>query len=116
MLCVSIYLTLKHVALHLEPSLSRVRPRWYPIIFLPADVSCLLVQAAGGAVAAAAKRTDAALQRGGNNAIIAGVALQVVVLLAFGVMGGDYWVRVKGYMARADADPRRVSLWPCLEE
>lgn len=111
MLCVSIYLTLKHIALHLSPGLSRIRPKWYPIIFLPADVSCLLVQAIGGAIAAAADRDDRVLLRSGNNAIIAGVALQVVVLLAFGIMGADYWFRVKKHMGSADVDPRSLALW-----
>ncbi|KAF3359613.1 Importin subunit beta-3 [Verticillium dahliae VDG1] len=71
MLCVAIYLTLKHVALALSPPLSRIRPRLYPWIFLPADLSH------------------------GNRMIISGVALQVVVLLFFGIMGVDYWVRVR---------------------
>jgi hypothetical protein len=111
MLCVSIYLTLKHVALHLNASLSRIRPKWYPVIFLPADLSCLLVQAIGGAIAAAADRDNRALLRSGNNAIIAGVALQVVVLIVFGIMGGDYWLRVKKYMNSEGADARGVALW-----
>ncbi|KND92057.1 Uncharacterized protein C17G6.02c, partial [Tolypocladium ophioglossoides CBS 100239] len=37
-ICVSVYLTLKHVALTLNPALSRIPPRWYPRIFLPADL------------------------------------------------------------------------------
>jgi hypothetical protein len=111
MICVSIYLTLKHVALNLSAASSRIRPKWYPIIFLPADVSCLLVQAIGGAIAASADRTDFALLRSGNNAIIAGVALQVVVLLAFGIMGADYWFRVRRHMATGNPDPASLALW-----
>jgi hypothetical protein len=111
MLCAAIYLTLKHICLNLSPSISRIRPKWYPIIFLPADISCLLVQAIGGALAAAADRDDRKLLDGGNNAIIAGVALQVVVLLAFGIMGADYWMRVSKYMRSSEADPQALDLW-----
>lgn len=102
-ICVSVYLTLKHIAINLAPSLSRLRPRWYPIIFLPADLTCLIVQAIGGGIAAAAGRDNAALQRGGNQAIIAGVALQVVVLLIFGGLSLDYFLRVRKYMGSAAA-------------
>ncbi|EEY15231.1 conserved hypothetical protein [Verticillium alfalfae VaMs.102] len=104
MLCVAIYLTLKHVALALSPPLSRIRPRLYPWIFLPADLSCLVLQAIGGGISAAAGRTNATLLSHGNRMIISGVALQVVVLLFFGIMGVDYWVRVRPLGARrADA-------------
>ncbi|PTB66718.1 RTA1-domain-containing protein [Trichoderma citrinoviride] len=102
-ICVSIYLTLKHIAINLNPSVSRIPPRWYPIIFLPADLSCLIVQAIGGGIAAAGGKTNRKLQESGNRAIIAGVALQVVVLIAFGVLSVDYYVRVRKYMARPEA-------------
>ncbi|KAH6706882.1 hypothetical protein VD0002_g5049 [Verticillium dahliae] len=102
MLCVAIYLTLKHVALALSPPLSRIRPRLYPWIFLPADLSCLVLQAIGGGVSAAAGRTNAALLSHGNRMIISGVALQVVVLLFFGIMGVDYWVRVRRWVRDGD--------------
>ncbi|KAK4671778.1 hypothetical protein QC764_0098730 [Podospora pseudoanserina] len=49
LLCISVYLTLKHVCLSLNPGLSRVKPRLYPFIFVPLDISCLMVQAIGGA-------------------------------------------------------------------
>jgi hypothetical protein len=110
-ICVSIYLTLKHVCLALNPALSRLRPRWYPIIFLPADLSCLIVQAIGGGIAAAAGSTNQKLLDGGNDAIIAGVALQVVVLICFGLLGVDYWIRVKKYMHSAEADPAALAVW-----
>lgn len=102
-ICVGVYLTLKHVTLNLNPALSRLPPRLYPWIFLPADMSCLVVQAIGGGLAAAAGSTNRALLDGGNRAIIAGVALQVVVLLAFGVLGVDYWVRLRKWVRAAEA-------------
>lgn len=110
-ICAAIYLTLKHVSLALNPSLSRLAPRWYPRLFLPADLSCLIVQAIGGGVAAAAKRDDPQAAESGNRTIIAGVALQVVVLLSFGAMGTDYFVRVRKYMRSSEADPAALRVW-----
>lgn len=102
-ICVSIYLTLKHVALALNPNISRIPAVWYPRIFLPADVSCLIVQAIGGGIAAAAGHNKPKLQKSGNQAIIAGVALQVAVLAIFGIMGTDYIVRVARWMRKPEA-------------
>ncbi|KAH6673937.1 RTA1 like protein [Plectosphaerella plurivora] len=102
-ICVGIYLTLKHITLNLNPSLSRIKPRLYPWIFLPADVSCLVVQAIGGGLAGAAGNKNPKLLQGGNRAIIAGVALQVVVLLAFGVLGVDYWLRLRKWVRAVEA-------------
>lgn len=95
LICISIYLTLKHVCLALNPSLSPVKPEWYPYIFVPLDVSCLLVQAIGGALAAGGALKDLALVSHGNRAIVAGIVLQVVVLGGFGGVVGVYWGRTR---------------------
>lgn len=110
LICISIYLTLKHVTAALNPALSRVRPRLYPFLFVPADVSCLLVQAIGGGLAAQG-RTNAALLQAGNRAIIAGIALQVVVLLAFGALGAEYLFRVSRWVKTPEAGPEARELW-----
>ncbi|GJN69796.1 hypothetical protein PLIIFM63780_000007 [Purpureocillium lilacinum] len=110
-ICVSVYLTLKHVALHLAPHLSRVPAAWYPRIFLPADLTCLIVQAIGGGIAAAAGHENRKLQRAGNQAIIAGVALQVVVLALFGLMGADYWRRAIRFVRSGEAPRETLALW-----
>ncbi|KAH9883606.1 RTA1-domain-containing protein [Xylariomycetidae sp. FL2044] len=98
LLCISIYLTLKHITLSLSPSLSRVRPRLYPVIFVPADVSCLLLQAIGGGLAASAGSEDPDLLLAGDRVIIAGIALQCVVLGGFGAAALDYFLRVRKVM------------------
>lgn len=114
LISVSIYLTLKHVCLALGPSLSRVRPRSYPFIFVPADLSCLVLQAIGGGIAASA-RYDMGLLQHGNRTIIAGIAMQVVVLLFFGLVAGDYYLHVRRWMrseeARSDVGADAVALW-----
>lgn len=86
-------------------------PRWYPLIFVPADVSCLLVQAAGGAIAASAGSANMALLEAGDHAIIAGIVLQVVVLLAFGGMSLDYWLRARRWVRGGEATPGALALW-----
>ncbi|EXU96797.1 RTA1 like domain protein [Metarhizium robertsii] len=110
-ICVSIYLTLKHAALHLNPRLSRIPPRWYPRLFLPADLSCLIVQAIGGGIAAAAGHSNPKLLEGGNRAIIAGVVLQVLVLAVFGALATDYFARAARHMRSADATAPELALW-----
>ncbi|KAK7734232.1 hypothetical protein SLS53_007880 [Cytospora paraplurivora] len=114
LICIGIYLTLKHLCLALNPSISRVRPKWYPFIFVPADVSCLLVQAIGGGIAAAATggdQTNMDVLNAGNHCIIAGIVLQVVVLLAFGGMSLDYWLRAKKWVHSGDVTPGALALW-----
>jgi len=111
LICISIYLTMKHVCLSFNPELSRIRPNVYPFIFVPADVSCLLVQAIGGALAASAGLNNPTLLNGGNRAIIAGVALQVFVLLGFGAAMTDYYRRLKKWVRSPEADSAAVTLW-----
>ncbi|KAK4136023.1 RTA1 like protein [Trichocladium antarcticum] len=93
LVCIGLYLTLKHAVTALNRSLSRLPPRVYPLMFVPADVSCLVVQAIGGGIAAAAGNGDGALLDHGNRTIMAGIVLQVLVLGAFGGLAGDYLVR-----------------------
>jgi len=115
LICISIYLTLKHVCLSLNPALSRIRPTLYPWIFVPGDVTCLLVQAIGGSIAASAggasKAPNPKLLQNGNRAIIAGIVLQVVVLAFFGLSGLDYYLRVKKWVNTPEANPEAVALW-----
>ncbi|KAK4198256.1 RTA1 like protein-domain-containing protein [Triangularia verruculosa] len=111
LLCISIYLTLKHVCLSLNPDLSRIRPRLYPFIFVPLDISCLTVQAIGGALAAGGAVSNIRLVEHGNRAIIAGIVLQVVVLGGFGGVGGEYLWRVKKWLRTGEAGSEMVGLW-----
>lgn len=106
-LCAGIYVVLKHITLHLDPSLSRIRPNLYPLFFLPADITCLIVQGIGGGIAASARQTNKKLLDAGNRMIIAGITLQVVVLLAFGITAGEYALRVW----RAVKGGKTYALW-----
>lgn len=111
LVCISLYLTLKHLFSALNPSLSRVRPKWLPFIFVPFDVSCLFIQAIGGGIAAAGGSTNQALLDAGNHAIIAGIALQVVVLLLFGAMAADYYLRARRWVRSGEATAEALALW-----
>ncbi|KAH8681085.1 RTA1 like protein-domain-containing protein [Xylariales sp. PMI_506] len=113
LICISIYLTLKHAVLSLNPSLSRIRPRLYPAIFVPADVSCLILQAIGGGIAASAgsQSQNPKLLLAGDRVIIVGIALQVVVLLSFGLMAADYFRRAAPWLRSPEADPAAAALW-----
>ena len=97
LLCIGLYLTLRHAVTALNLNLSRVSPKLYPAFFVPADVSCLIIQAIGGGVAASAGKKNPSLVQHGNRIIMAGIVLQVVVLLVFGAASGDYLIRAKKY-------------------
>ena len=105
LVCVGLYLTLKHTVNSLNRSLSRLPPRVYPMIFVPADVSCLVIQAIGGGIAAAAGRDSISLLQHGNRTIMAGIVLQGIVLAAFGTLTGDYLFRVGRYFKSGSVDP-----------
>ena len=50
----SVYLTLKHTILYLDPTHLRLQPRLFAWIFIGCDIESLLLQAAGSSVVAAA--------------------------------------------------------------
>ncbi len=114
LVCIGLYLTLKHAVTALNRSLSRLPPRVYPLMFVPADVSCLVVQAIGGGIAAAAGKGKLGLLQHGNRTIMAGIVLQVIVLAAFGGLAGDYLFRAGKYFrgGNVDAEHRAgAALW-----
>ncbi|KAK1753750.1 RTA1 like protein [Echria macrotheca] len=112
LLCIGLYLTLKHAVVALNPSLTRLPPRLYPLIFVPADIFSLVTQAIGGALAASGPDHPSLLTHG-NRVIIAGIVLQVVVLAIFGLLGGEFLWRVKRWVdsGTAPADSPGLALW-----
>jgi hypothetical protein len=110
-ICVSIYLTLESVCMMLNPSLSRIPPHLYLYIFLPFDVFCLILQGIGGGLAAAAGTENETLLEHGNRTIIAGIALQVMLLSSFGAFVVDYFWRVGKYVRSGEASAEALSLW-----
>ncbi|TFA97688.1 Sphingoid long-chain base transporter RSB1 [Trichoderma ghanense] len=85
----SIYVTLSQSIMFLDPSLSRFKPQLFYWIFIPFDIVCLVLQAAGGAMSA----NDTGSDQTGVDISQAGLSLQVIVLVAFIAAFGDYMFR-----------------------
>ena len=111
LICISLYLTLKHITMAVDPALSRIQPRMYPLIFVPADVSCLVLQAIGGGLAAGALWNNLSMLRSGNRLIIAGISLQCLVLVAFGAFCLEFFFRARGRIAADEASPATRLVW-----
>ena len=79
--------------LRIDPSLSRFNPRLFYWIFIPADIICLVLQATGGALSAAGSSAEDVDT--GVDISQAGLILQVVVLILFLSLFGDYLLSVK---------------------
>jgi RTA1 like protein len=90
-----IYLFLKHIILFLGPEYSRLSPRLYTWIFIGCDIGSLVLQAAGGGIAASAKKTNHMLLQTGDDVIIAGIAFQVVTMSVCGLLGLEFFSRVR---------------------
>jgi amino acid permease len=73
----------------LDESLSRIKPKLYYVIFITCDILCLALQAAGGAISSLSTGSD----NTGVDLALAGLILQVVTMLAFVVLLGDYLAR-----------------------
>ncbi|GJN84677.1 hypothetical protein PLIIFM63780_008239 [Purpureocillium lilacinum] len=89
----AIYLTLSAIIVIYVPERARFKPQTYTYIFITFDLIALVLQAAGGGIASTAG-TNSAAKQGGIDAMVAGVAWQVVSLALFGFLALDYWVRV----------------------
>lgn len=89
----SIYVTLSKAIVHFDPSLSRFKPQLFYWIFIPFDVVCLILQAAGGAMSSEGAGSEGGSENVGVDVSMAGLALQVIVLTAFIVVLSDYMIR-----------------------
>lgn len=83
-----VYYTLKHICLTFSTELSRLRPKYYPWIFISCDLLSIVLQAIGGAISSATD--DMTILDVGTNVMIAGLAFQVFTLLVFGCFAADY--------------------------
>lgn len=104
------YLTLKHVTLALGPDHSRLKPKFYTCIFICCDIFTLILQGAGGGIVASAK-TDS-MQKIGNDLMMAGIVLQVAILLAFAAASADFLLRLRRALKATNAtlSPEAYSL------
>ncbi|RDW63665.1 hypothetical protein BP6252_11210 [Coleophoma cylindrospora] len=90
----AIYLCLSRVVVVYGVEYSRFKPRTYTVIFMTCDFTSLVLQAVGGAVADT-NLTNLPLQLTGVHVMIAGLAFQVLSLLIFSLLCGEYAWRVQ---------------------
>ncbi|KIV86294.1 hypothetical protein PV11_01912 [Exophiala sideris] len=88
----ALYLILKHLVLQFGRDWSRIRPKYYTWAFISADISALILQAAGGAIAATAGDNES-FRDVGDHLMITGISWQVLTLLLFATATIDYTVR-----------------------
>ncbi|KAI4218951.1 MAG: hypothetical protein L6R36_008653 [Xanthoria steineri] len=89
----AIYITLSKIIVYLGPQYARFPPKFYYWFFIPCDVLSLVLQAVGGALSSVSEGgSDAAV-----NVSIAGLSFQVVVIVVFIALTGEYvWRYRKG--------------------
>ena len=83
-----VYYTLKHICLAFSAALSRLRPKYYTVLFISCDGVAILLQAIGGAISSAT--SSMSVLDIGTNIMIAGLVFQVVTLVVFGCFAADY--------------------------
>ncbi|PKS10217.1 hypothetical protein jhhlp_001967 [Lomentospora prolificans] len=101
----AIYITLAKAITHFSPDLSRIRPSLYYWIFIPADVVCLTLQAAGGALSTVSSGSN----QTGIDLAFAGLILQVIVIFVFCVLFADHMVRFFRHRRSSSANDDNVS-------
>ncbi|EER27349.1 hypothetical protein D8B26_006596 [Coccidioides posadasii str. Silveira] len=111
-LAAGIYFTLSRIVTTFGADNSRIRPLWYPRIFIPCDIIALSLQGAGGGIASSSEDPDGADL--GKNIMIAGLVAQVVTLSAFILLAVDFSIRAYRRMRSmggdAALDPRHARL------
>lgn len=99
----AIYVTLAAAINHFSPTLSRFPPRLFYAVFIPVDLVCLVLQAAGGALST----TSAGENAVGVDLALAGLSLQVGAMVVFAALFADYIFRyTRSSTAVAWAAPR----------
>lgn len=82
----AIYVTLSKTIKHFAPEVSRFKPQLIWWIFIPADIICLVLQGTGGALSTVSQGSS----QMGIDVALAGLSLQVVILVLFCAILGDY--------------------------
>ncbi|KAG9250970.1 RTA1 like protein-domain-containing protein [Emericellopsis atlantica] len=85
----AIYVTLSQVINYFGREFSRLQPKLVYWIFIPADILCLVLQAAGGALSTISSGSS----QTGIDIAMAGLILQVVVIFCFCALFADYMIR-----------------------
>ncbi|KAF2744444.1 RTA1-domain-containing protein [Sporormia fimetaria CBS 119925] len=110
LLTAGIYLCLARVIVVNGAENSRLKPKLYTYVFVGFDVLSLVLQSIGGAMAATGK--DAAASRLGTNVMIAGLISQVVSMVMFFTVWGNFVLHMR--KAKKEGSLRRMQ--PSLYE
>ncbi|KAK0105075.1 hypothetical protein ONS95_004561 [Cadophora gregata] len=89
-----IYLCLRRIVYAFGPENSRIAPETYTRFFIPCDLLSLLLQAAGGGIASSASHQHKSTKVG-DHIMVAGLAFQVLTLLIFMILCGDFAIRTR---------------------
>ncbi|KAK3687100.1 hypothetical protein LTR37_019167 [Vermiconidia calcicola] len=84
----AIYVMLSQIVQYISPKVSRVPPKVYYYTFIPCDIIALILQAVGGAMSS----TSNGASDVGVNIALAGLAFQVITLVAFSTACADYMI------------------------
>ncbi|KAF5019524.1 hypothetical protein F66182_8466 [Fusarium sp. NRRL 66182] len=90
--CAAIYVTLGQSIEHYGPSLARFPTKFFAWVFVPFDIISLVLQGTGGGLSASSSGASQA----GVDVAMAGLILQVIMLVAFSALFADYMVRYLG--------------------
>ncbi|EGP86973.1 unnamed protein product [Zymoseptoria tritici ST99CH_1A5] len=104
----AVYITLKDIVNTFGSETSVLKPAYYTWIFISCDIVCLVLQSVGGGMAGGAGFNRQRRQTG-TDMMIAGVVLQVVVLLVFAALVWLYAVRTRKNWANV-AQPAKALL------
>jgi len=85
------YIELGYIIRRCGPQYVRVTPKLYAITFICGDIASLVVQALGGGIASAAPDLDGANR--GAKIMVAGVIIQMVVMIAYSAILLEFVVR-----------------------
>ena len=102
----AVYLQLKYLVIVIGREFSRVRPKQYTWFFITCDFLALVLQGAGGGIAATAN--DNHVLHIGSNIMLAGICWQVITLVLFALLVGDYIFRA--YRRRTEIEPASLDL------
>ncbi|KAF4948037.1 hypothetical protein FGADI_9928 [Fusarium gaditjirri] len=87
--CAAIYVTLARSIEYYGPSLARFPTKFFTWIFVPFDIISLVLQGVGGGLSAASSSGGQI----GVDIAMAGLILQVIMLVVFTILFGDYILR-----------------------
>ncbi|KAF1971727.1 RTA1-domain-containing protein [Bimuria novae-zelandiae CBS 107.79] len=99
-----IYVCLSRVIVVVGADYSRIKPKMYTYIFVGCDLLSLILQSIGGAIASMGGKKEATDL--GVHIMIAGLISQIVSMIIFFVLWGDFVLRVRKAKAAGNLDAR----------